>query len=104
MAYSDLGNGRNGILILRAANNLIGQSNDTNFVRNVIAGNARHGVRIEGLEATGNVVAGNLIGTQLNGTSELPNDMTGVYILNAPRIRSEMCLLACRRMEIFPAT
>jgi len=79
----DVGNGRNGVFILRAPNNVIGQTSGTSFVRNVIAGNAHHGVRIDGVEATGNVVAGNLIGTAMNGTTELRNDMTGVYILNA---------------------
>ncbi len=84
---SDLGNGHNGVYILRAPNNIIGQSSGTSFVRNLISGNARNGVLIDGFEAVGNVVAGNLIGTNKDGTSELPNDLHGVYLFKAPRNR-----------------
>jgi hypothetical protein len=84
---SDLGNGHNGVYILRAPNNIIGQSSGTSFVRNLISGNARNGVLIDGFEAVGNVVAGNLIGTNEHGTSELPNDLHGVYLFKAPRNR-----------------
>ena len=44
---------------------------------NLISGNAGDGLRIDGL-ATGSVVQGNLIGTDVNGTSALPNGDSGI--------------------------
>lgn len=81
----DVGNGRNGILILRASNNVIGETSGTSFVRNLISGNGRDGVRIDGTNGTasGNVVAGNLIGTDAEGNGRIQNDLSGVYIVNA---------------------
>jgi titin len=49
---------------------------------NVISGNARFGVMLEGSGATANVVAGNKIGTNPAGTSAIPNGQNGVNITN----------------------
>ena len=74
----DLGNTFEGVIIGDAANNTIGGT--TSAHRNVISGNGGAGVDIYGSTLTGNVVQGNYIGTQSNGTSALGNDSHGVWI------------------------
>jgi hypothetical protein len=76
---SAMGNGYLGIEISGgASNNTVG--GDMPGKRNVISGNEADGVRIRG-EGTGyNVVIGNYIGTDKNGTSEIGNDWWGVLI------------------------
>ena len=56
-----LGNGFDGILIDQSPGNMIGGSS------NVIASNKLVGVRITGAASSGNVVLGNLIGTDPTG-------------------------------------
>jgi hypothetical protein len=48
--------------------------------RNVISGNAGNGVTFTDPAGNGNVVAGNYIGTNLNGSAALPNNGSGVFI------------------------
>ncbi|MBN8281906.1 cadherin domain-containing protein [Zoogloea sp.] len=67
-----------GVLIFDAANNTIGGS--TAATRNVISGNTVDGVQIFGGGATGNVVAGNYIGLDATGTTDLGNTNQGVAI------------------------
>jgi parallel beta-helix repeat protein len=58
---------------------------DTGGERNVISANRGYGVHIEGSGTTGNIVAGNYIGTGANGSyapAELGNDGDGVLINN----------------------
>lgn len=69
-------------LSLGATNNTIG---GTGADRNVISGNARDGVLITGAGTNSNTIAGNYIGTDVNGTTALPNgtspgDWAGVRI------------------------
>jgi hypothetical protein len=52
---------------------------------NLISGNTGRGVAISGQNSTGNVVAGNLIGTDLHGTAALGNTRSGVSLDNDPR-------------------
>jgi hypothetical protein len=61
-----------------AQNNTIG--GDTQGERNVISGNGRDGVFISENNTTGNIVSGNYIGTDKNGTADLGNSQNGVYI------------------------
>src|SRR5205814_3595386 len=62
------------------ANNLVGGT--VSGARNIISGNTSYGVDINGISdpATGNVVAGNFIGTDLSGTLDLGNAADGVLI------------------------
>jgi hypothetical protein len=75
----ELGNTHNGVLISSGANNnIIGGSTPSG--RNVISGNGWSGVGIYGSTTKGNIVSGNYIGTDTNGTVELSNTHEGVII------------------------
>ena len=77
------GNVDNGIVITDALGNTIGGT--VAGAGNVISGNTFNGVNILSAPApTGNVVEGNLIGTDGSGVLPLPNADSGVYIDNAP--------------------
>ena len=73
---ADLGNTWVGVEIVRGANNTIG--GHTAAARNIISGNGIYGVHIS--ESSGNVVQGNFIGTDITGTADLGNDVSGVRI------------------------
>jgi len=78
-----LGNAGNGIVIFNGTqNNTIGGT--TSGAGNVIAGNASDGILITDAGTTGNVVAGNYIGTNAAGTVALANSGNGITISNAP--------------------
>jgi photosystem II stability/assembly factor-like uncharacterized protein len=80
---ADVGNGSDGIAIDGSTNNTIGGT--TAADRNIISGNNQNGIRISGSTATGNLVQGNYIGTDVTGTVALSNNQIGVnIILNAP--------------------
>src|SRR5262249_1962348 len=65
---ASLGNLGDGVLIVRGATaNTVGGS--TTGARNIISGNGRDGVELLGPRTTGNLVAGNYIGTDVNGTA-----------------------------------
>ncbi len=76
-----VGNGNTGVLIWKAPGNRIGGL--TAGQRNVISGNASFGVRIASFLASGNVVQGNYIGTDITGTAPLPNVDSGLQLANA---------------------
>lgn len=80
---SPLGNSGSGIFIFNAPDNLIGESDGSSLIGNVIAANQKDGVKIQGEEATGNIVVGNRIGTDKDGTLDLPNLQDGVSIIEA---------------------
>jgi len=71
-------NTNDGVRIENAPNNTIGGTSGGS--RNIISGNAVHGIEIVGNTATGNVVQGNYIGTDVNGNVDLGNDHDGVLI------------------------
>ena len=77
-----LGNGRSGVLITSAPNNNIGLAG----AGNVISGNGENGVTIMLPRATGNLVLGNLIGTDAGGTNALGNALDGVLLDTAASI------------------
>jgi parallel beta-helix repeat protein len=70
-----------GIVIQNASGVLIGGL--TAGARNIISGNAGHGVRIDGASSSQNVVQGNFIGLNATGTGDLGNGGSGVMIIGA---------------------
>ncbi len=76
-----LGNGLNGVSILGSPSNTVGGA--TVGAGNVISGNGQRGVVLTGAGAHHNLVAGNLIGTDVTGAAALGNQSTGVYINDA---------------------
>ncbi len=77
-----LANGNSGIEIQQgASNNTIGGA--AAGAGNLISGNAADGVDIGGSGTTGNVVQGNLIGTDATGTAALANGGSGVDLFTA---------------------
>lgn len=79
-----LPNGWSGIVIQAAAQgNRIGTNGDgvgDSAERNVISGNSQSGIIITGSGSNLNIVAGNYIGTDINGSAKLPNALGGVSI------------------------
>ena len=72
-----LGNAGHGVQISNSAGNTVGGT--FTAARNVISGNNIHGIFIVGSTANGNQVMGNLIGTDVTGTTKLSNE-SGVVI------------------------
>jgi titin len=77
-----LGNSNNGITLYNAAGNQVGST--AAVARNVISGNGSSGVYLYGSGATGNLVQGNYIGTDTNGSVAIPNAGDGVTVNGAP--------------------
>ena len=69
-----LANGEDGVIV--------DQSNETQILGNVVSGNAENGITIQ-VGGTGNVVRGNLVGTNADGSASLPNGRHGVAISSA---------------------
>ncbi len=88
LGLNDLGNAFDGLLIDRAPGNLVGGTAvgtfGQNVARNVISGNDVFGITILGEPATGNVVEGNYIGTDISGAVALGNGFDGIVINSAP--------------------
>ncbi len=74
---SALGNRRDGVFIEGAPDNVVGKPAGG---KNVIAGNFGNGVQIKGAGATGNTVAGNNIGADVDAKNPLLNGLAGVRI------------------------
>ena len=70
-----------GIYIDGAPNNTIGSTAPGE--RNVISGNASVGIQIDGPGASGNLVQGNDIGTDVTGSHPLGNEIDGIFINGA---------------------
>ncbi|AIE75095.1 MULTISPECIES: S-layer family protein [unclassified Synechocystis] len=67
-----------GIYINGGSNNVIGGA--TTASRNLLSGNGQQGVLINGVNAIGNKVQGNYIGTNLAGTAAIGNGFHGIQI------------------------
>ena len=65
-----MGNGENGVVVAGAGNTIGGA---TAGAGNLISGNRNYGVFLAGNHATGNIVQGNRIGTDVTGTFALGN-------------------------------
>jgi hypothetical protein len=72
------GNAGHGLFIDNTPNNTVGGPAG----RNVISGNNGQGVRIDGAGATGNVVRGNFVGTDLTGAVAVANNDDGILVIN----------------------
>ena len=79
---ADLGNARFGVLIQAAPDNTVGGSQAGQG--NVISGNDGGGIFVRRSEASGNVVQGNFIGTDVSGSADLGNAFSGVEISDGP--------------------
>ena len=76
-----LGNGNAGVGITSASTNQIGGTSAA--ARNIISGNGNYGVFLINTGTTGNVIQGNYIGTDTNGTLARGNVYDGIYVQNA---------------------
>jgi CSLREA domain-containing protein len=68
-----------GISIIDSAGSQIGGT--TAAARNVISGNQAMGIEIQNASATGHVISGNYIGTDITGMSEIGNGGYGVLVV-----------------------
>lgn len=75
--------GNKGVGIYNAGTNTVigtnGDGVDDVAERNLISGNAKNGVQIN--NGTGNIIAGNLVGVDINGVNALPNLANGLSLL-----------------------
>ena len=88
-----LGNGSWGVALDNTADNTIGGDSFPFYSApflgsfygavNVISGNQQGGVYVIGSNGTGNLIAGNYIGTDQSGQSALGNALSGVYVGDA---------------------
>jgi trimeric autotransporter adhesin len=80
---SGLGNGGSGVLIGTPGNTVGGTAHTAGVCDgtcNLISGNGTHGIFLSGDAASGNLLQGNFIGTNLGGNAPLPNAANGVQI------------------------
>ncbi len=80
-AMPNLGDG----VFIQSSRNTVGGNLPS--LRNVISGNAKSGITLSGVGASSNVIEGNFIGTNANGTVAVPNGSDGVRVINAARNR-----------------
>ena len=78
-ANAALANGNDGVQISGTSiSNVVG--GDTAGERNIISGNTVDGVDISNAGSTGNTIAGNYIGTNVDGTADLGNTGSGIFL------------------------
>ena len=71
-----------GILFTSTGGNFIGSFEESD--RNIISGNTRYGIHIQGTSASGNNIIGNYIGIDGSGLNGIGNGSYGLYLFNAP--------------------
>ncbi len=76
-----IANALSGVIAFNAVGNFIGGTGEGE--ENVISGNTQHGVYIVGSQATDNVVLGNHVGVDAEGTVAIANGRTGIFVQNA---------------------
>ncbi len=76
-----LGNGDNGVLLFLATANTIGGT--ATSAGNVISGNTGNGIDLDSTGTSGNVVLGNLIGSDKSGATSVANGNDGVLLNQA---------------------
>ncbi len=74
-------NNIDGVELIEAGSNTVGGNTDAD--RNMISGNGGPGISLRGPNATGNLVAGNYVGTTPDGLRALGNVGDGILIQNA---------------------
>ena len=73
----------NGVILLNSSSNLIG--GPLPAARNLVSGNGQSGIYVSGSAATGNVIQGNYIGTDITGSHAIKNvSGDGISLLSAP--------------------
>ena len=77
-----LGNQNDGIVVYGSSANWIGGTNSG--ARNIISGNGSSGVYLTGAGATGNLIQGNYIGTDISGGGIVNNAGDGITLISAP--------------------
>lgn len=77
-----------GIVIQGSSNNTIGGI--TPEARNVIGGALLSGIRIDGTSPTNNLILGNYIGLQADGTTPLANSNSGIIINSASALNNQI--------------
>ena len=76
-----IGNTSDGVFLINVSGNTIGGT--AGGSRNIISGNLSDGVRIFGAGGVNNLVQGNFIGVNMDGTGAIGNQSNGVLIDNA---------------------
>ncbi len=79
-----LPNGGDGIVIESPGNQIGG---NLPALRNIVSGNSKAGIVISGVAASNNVIEGNFIGTNVNGTKAVPNVGDGIRVIGASNNR-----------------
>ena len=76
-----VGNMQDGVLLTDAPGNFLGGTEPGS--RNIISGNAGDGISLTGAGSTGNLIEGDFIGTNIQGTGPLRNGQDGVAVFDA---------------------
>jgi trimeric autotransporter adhesin len=76
-----VGNTLDGIVITSSGNAVGGTGNGE---RNIISGNLRHGINLQGNGASANNISGNFIGLDAAGTTGVGNGRFGIILFDAP--------------------
>ncbi len=79
-----LPNGLNGISINGASSNTVGGT--VSVMRNLISGNANHGIGIYMVTDVLNAAVGNFIGTDVTGTKAVSNTLVGVFVAGCSNV------------------